>query len=56
MNRLRRELTSDAATPMQYNSPKPQQILDEDKIVEKLPLRIRAEDIRVLPVAEVFEK
>ena len=56
VNRLRRELTSDAATPMQYNSPKPQQILDEDKIVEKLPLRIRAEDIRVLPVAEVFEK
>jgi zinc protease len=53
---LRAELASDAATPMRYNSPKPQEILDEDKIVEKWPLHIRAEDIKVIPVASVFEK
>ncbi len=54
--RLRTELISDAPTPMHYNSAKPQEIMDEDKIVEKLPLRIRAESIKVVPVAGVFEK
>jgi zinc protease len=54
--RLRSELSSDAATPMHYNSDKPKEILDEDRIVEKWPLHIRQDDIKVVPVAGVFEK
>jgi zinc protease len=50
---LRDALKSDAPSPVQYNSPKPQEVLDEDKIVERLPLRL--EDIKIVPVTTVFE-
>jgi zinc protease len=53
--KLKAELTGDAATPIHYNAAKPQDILDEDKIVEKWPLNLRAADITVVPVASVFE-
>ena len=53
--KLKAELTSDAATPITYNSPKPKDIVDEDKTVEKWPLKLRAEDVKVVPVAQVFE-
>jgi zinc protease len=53
--KLKAELTKGSATPIQYNSPKPQDILDEDKIVEKWPLNLTAADVSVIPVASVFE-
>jgi zinc protease len=48
-------LTSEAPTPVHYNSPKPQDVLDEDKIVERWPLGLRREDVTVVPVTTVFE-
>jgi zinc protease len=48
-------LTGTGATPIQYNSPKPQDVLDEDKIVERWPLDLRKEDVTVVPVDSVFE-
>lgn len=53
---LQAALTSSAATPIHYNSAKPQDVLDEDKIVEKWPLGLRAEDVKIVPVGTVFEK
>jgi zinc protease len=53
--KLKAELTGDAPTPIHYNSPKPQEVLDEDKIVEKWPLKLRAPDVAVVPVGSVFE-
>lgn len=52
---IRAALLSDAPTPPAYNSAKPQDILDEDKIVERFPLRLRGEDVTVVPVETVFE-
>jgi zinc protease len=52
---LKRVLTGSAATPIHYNSPKPQDVLDEDKIVEKWPLHLDAADVTVVPVESVFE-
>ena len=52
---LKKDLASDAPSPMTYNSPKPQEITDEDKLVIKWPLGLKAEDIKVRPVAEVFQ-
>jgi zinc protease len=52
---LKAELTGDAPTPMHYNSPKPQDVLDEDKVVEKFPLHLRPQDVTVVPVGTVFE-
>jgi zinc protease len=48
-------ITSAAATPIHYNSPKPQDILDEDKKVDVWPLGLKAEDVTIVPVDSVFE-
>ncbi len=52
---LRTKLLSAEASPMFYNSPKPDDIVKEDKIVERWPLGLRAEDIRIVPVDRIFE-
>jgi zinc protease len=52
---LKRQLASDDPSPMNYNSPKPAEITEEDKIVERWPLKLKAEDIVVRPVGEVFQ-
>jgi len=52
---LKRQLASEDASPMTYNSPKPPAITEEDKTVEKWPLHLRAADITVTPVGEVFQ-
>ena len=52
---LKKQLTSDEPSPMTYNSPKPAEIVEEDKVVEKFPLHLAADDVRVLPVDQVFE-
>jgi zinc protease len=52
---FKKQLLSAEASPMKYNSPKPAQITDEDKLVEKYPLKLKPEDITVRPVAEVFQ-
>ncbi|MBZ5727062.1 MAG: insulinase family protein [Acidobacteriia bacterium] len=52
---LKRQLASDDPSPMTYNSPKAAEILEEDKIVEKRPLHLRPEDIKVVPAEQVFQ-
>jgi len=52
---LKRQLASEDASPMTYNSPKPREIADEDTLVVKWPLGVKAEDIKVKPVSEVFQ-
>jgi zinc protease len=55
-NALAASLTSNDPTPITYNSPKAQEVLDEDKIVERWPLHLRKEDMTIVPVATVFEE
>lgn len=52
---LKRLLASDDPSPMTYNSPKPESITEEDKIVEKWPLHLRPDDIKVVPAKDVFQ-
>ncbi|MCU1237949.1 MAG: peptidase [Candidatus Solibacter sp.] len=52
---LRKQLLSDDPSPMTYNSPKPEAITEEDKVVEKRPLKLKPENIQVRPVGEVFQ-
>ncbi|HUI76892.1 MAG TPA: pitrilysin family protein [Bryobacteraceae bacterium] len=52
---LKKQLASDAVSPMTYNSPKPAEITEEDKVVEKFPLHLAAGEVRVEPVDQVFE-
>ncbi|MEO8596872.1 MAG: pitrilysin family protein [Candidatus Solibacter sp.] len=52
---LKQQLASEAESPMTYNSPKPEEITSEDKLVVKWPLGFKLEDIQVKPVNEVFQ-
>ncbi|MBL8295209.1 MAG: insulinase family protein [Bryobacterales bacterium] len=51
----RERLLSSAPSPMKYNSPKPEDILTEDKKVQEFAVPVRAESIRIVPVDTVFE-
>lgn len=48
-------LANDTPSPMTYNAPKPDEIYVEDEVIQQYPLGIGREDIRIIPVAEVFE-
>lgn len=52
---LKRKLLSGDPSPMQYNSPKPESILAEDKEVERYPLKLKESAIRIVPADKVFE-
>jgi zinc protease len=52
---LKKKLTSGEPSPMTYNSPKPEALLEEDKIVATYPLDIKADAVKIVPEKEVFE-
>ncbi len=52
---LKQQLTSDDASPMTYNSPKPAAILEEDKTVEKWPLNLTPANVTIIPADQVFQ-
>jgi zinc protease len=47
-------LAADAPSPITYGSPKPAAVTEEDKLIAAFPLKIRREDIAIVPVAELF--
>jgi len=42
-------------SPVTYVSPKPQEILDEDKLIEVYKINVQPENVRITPVASVFQ-
>lgn len=52
---LREKLLGDAPSPMTYNSPKPDGVQREDKIVENLKLNLKPSSVRVVKGDSVFE-
>lgn len=53
---LRRALVADAPSPIEYESPKPAEVLEEDLEIQTYPLRIAAEAVQVVPVEAIFEE
>ncbi len=53
--RLRDAIVGGSPSPITYNSPKPKEITDEDKLIEAYKINVRAEDIEVVPVERAFE-
>lgn len=51
---LKRRLLDNERSPMSYNSPKPEELLAEDAIIEVLPLGFRPDSIEVVPADSVF--
>ncbi len=55
-NALKEALVKDTPSPITYATPKPQHVLDEDKEISTFPLGIKADDITIVPVTELFVK
>jgi zinc protease len=52
---LRDAILGNKPSPMTYNSPKPKEITDEDKVIETYKINVKPEDVVVVPVERVFE-
>ena len=52
---LAKQLAGTGPTPITYNSAKPAEVLEEDKLVERWDMGLRPEDISIVPVEQVFE-
>jgi zinc protease len=52
---FKQQLASDDPSPMTYNSPKPASVTDVDKIVEQWPLHLKSDNIKIVPVDQVFQ-
>ncbi len=52
---LAEALSSDAPSPLRYESPKPDSVLEEDSVIAGYSLNIAADDITIVPVDEMFQ-
>jgi len=52
---LRRRLLAGEPSPMRYNAPRPPEVLEEDKLVERFRLDLKPENVRVVAVGQIFE-
>ncbi len=52
---LRDAIVNNKLATITYASAKPQEIVDEDKIISTYPIRAKAADVSITPVAKVFE-
>jgi zinc protease len=53
---LRDALVGDAVSTIKYESAKPDDILAEDKVIGAMKLNIKPENVKIVPVDEVFAK
>jgi zinc protease len=53
---LKQALASDAFSPIRYDGGKPQALLDEDQVIGKLALKIKASDVTITPITDVFAR
>jgi zinc protease len=49
-------LLKDAPSPIKYSTPKPASVLDEDKEIISFPIKVKEENIKIVPVGELFVK
>lgn len=52
---LKNDLINNAPSPITYRSPKPEEVLKEDKIIEVFPLNVPAANIEIIKVDQVFQ-
>ncbi len=53
---LKQALAADAPSPIAYENPKPESVMEEDKIIAAYPLKIDASKITVVPVDAALTK
>jgi zinc protease len=53
---MKKKLLSGGPTPISYAGEQPKEVLDEDKVIASYPVPVKAENVRVMGINEVFEK
>ncbi len=53
---LKQALSADAPSPITYPTPKPKEILQEDRRISIYPLKIEAKNVSIVPVDQLFAK
>ena len=52
---LREAIINNTPSPIKYNAPKPNDILEEDKVLQTYRINIKPEDVVIVPVERVFQ-
>ncbi|HYE65581.1 MAG TPA: hypothetical protein VD966_08360, partial [Pyrinomonadaceae bacterium] len=52
---LRDAILAGKPSPITYNSPKPKEILEEDKVIENYKINVKPENVLIVPVEQVFQ-
>lgn len=55
-DRLKERIVEGEPSPITYNSPKPEELLAEDKIIEKYKIPVQEDSVQVVPVENVFRE
>lgn len=53
---LKKSLVDDAPSPLTYPTPKPEEILAEDKQISSFPLKIEADNVTIISLEQLFVK
>jgi zinc protease len=53
---MKRKLLSGAATPIAYAGERSPEVMAEDRIIASFPIPVKESNIRIIPIAEVFER
>jgi zinc protease len=52
---LREAIINNTASPIKYNAPKPDEILEEDKVIQNYRINVKPEDVVIVPIERVFQ-
>ncbi|MAT38671.1 MAG: peptidase M16 [Ectothiorhodospiraceae bacterium] len=52
---FKQQLVEDVPSPISYETPKPEEVTEEDKAISTFPLPIQEESVRIIPVEDMFE-
>jgi len=52
---LKEMLINNSPSPIEYPTPKPENILKEDQEISTYPLQIKADNVTIIPVQNMFE-
>lgn len=53
--KLKEDILAGKPSPITYNSPKPDELLEEDKIIQAYPIPTKPEWVTITPVSKVFQ-
>jgi zinc protease len=52
---LREAIIKNTPSPIKYNAPKPDEIMQEDKVIQDYRINVKPEDVVIVPVDRVFQ-